>query len=73
MTAGDMCQSADVLERLVFNVKKPLRDGKEFRIVHTGGPKLNKWTITTAIGGIRKHPYRRLPPSIIVRNTTQEM
>jgi hypothetical protein len=33
MTVGDMCQSAGVLERLVFNVKKPLRDGKEFRIV----------------------------------------
>jgi hypothetical protein len=70
MPVTTICQSVGILERLIFKVKKLLKDGNDLKVVRTGGPKAKKWTIA-AIRRItadkQKDPrksIRSMPPNI---------
>ncbi len=39
MSITDICRSVDVSERLIFKVKKLIKEGKDLKIIRTGGPK----------------------------------
>ncbi len=43
----DICWTLDVFERLIFQVKKLLKQGKDQKIIRTGGPKVKKRTVAT--------------------------
>ncbi len=47
MTITDICQSVGVSERLIFKVKKLIKEGKDLKIIRTGGPKMKKRTAAT--------------------------
>jgi hypothetical protein len=42
MSITDICRSVGVSERLIFKVKKLIKEGKDLKIIRTGGPKTKK-------------------------------
>ncbi len=47
MSITDICRSVGISERLIFKVKKFIKEGKDLKIIRTGGLKMKKRTAAT--------------------------
>jgi transposase-like protein len=59
----DICRTLGVSERLIFKVKKLVKQGKDLKIVRTGGPKAKKRTVAAirrVAAGIRRDPKKSI-------------
>jgi transposase-like protein len=45
LAVTDICRTFGMSERLIFKVKKLVKEGKDLMIIRTGGPKVKKWTV----------------------------
>jgi hypothetical protein len=59
----DICRTLGVSDRLIFKVKKLVKEGKDLKIIQTGGLKVKKRTIAAirrVATGIRRDPKKSI-------------
>ncbi len=63
LAIADSCRTLAVSERLIFKIKKLIKNGKDLKIIRTGGPKSKKSTVATirhVTAKIRRDPQKSI-------------